>query len=167
MIPKNLPPSIPPIERARESLAAAITTPVCIAPAPNFICNAPSAASPIASFSNESSARLHVRQLKSEIGQKMDAMNEPDARIRDHVLEQRAMATVPNPSITFGLQEYNAPALARLAGMEHEAEQARHEQEVTANAHDQLIKFATNFFTIKNSMAQKAVEADKSFVTDL
>lgn len=134
MIPKNLPPSIPPIERARESLVAAITTPVCIAPSPNFICNAPSAASPIASFSNESSARLHVRQLKSEIGQKMDAMNEPDARIRDHVLEQRAMATVPNPS---------------------------------ANSHDQLIKFATNFFTIKNSMAQKAVEADKSFVTDL
>lgn len=97
----------------------------------------------------------------------MDAVNEREAMIRDRVQEQRAMATPSIPYISFGLQEYNAPALARLAGMEHEAEQARHKQEVTANAHDQLIKFATNFFTIKNSMAQKSVEADKSFVTDL
>lgn len=167
MIPKNLPPAIPQIERARESPVATITAPVRIGPSPVAICNAPLAQSSVASFNIDNSARLHVRQLKSEIGQKMDAMNEREAQIRDHIHERRAMATPSIPYISFGLQEYHAPACARQSGIDHEAEQARHEQEVTANAHDQLIKFATNFFTIKNSMAQKAVEADKSFVTDL
>lgn len=93
MIPNNPPPSIPQVERARESFVAALVRmpPACIAPAPNFICNGPSAASTIASFSNENSARLHVRQLKSEIGQKMGAMNERDAQIREHVQERRAV----------------------------------------------------------------------------
>ncbi len=169
MIPNNPPPSIPQVERARESLVAALVRmpPAGIAPAPNFICNAPSAASPSASFNNENPARLHVRELKSEIAQKMDAMDEREAQMREHIHEQRAMATPSIPYISFGLQEYHAPACARQSGIDHEAEQARHEQEVTANAHDQLMKFATNFFTIKNSMAQKAAEADKNFVTDL
>lgn len=81
--------------------------------------------------------------------------------------ENRGPHHVANAYITFGLQEYHAPACARQAGIDHEAEQMRHKQEVSAQAHDQLVNLATNFFTIKNSMAQKAADADKSFITGL
>lgn len=169
MIPNNPPPSIPQVERARESLVAALgrMPPACIAPAPNYICNAPSAASPSASFNNENSAGLHMRQLKSEIGQKMDATDERHAQICEHIQKQREMASAPPSSITFGLQEYHAPALARLAGLEHEAEKTRHQQEVAANAREQLTNLAISFFTIKNSTTQKPADADKSFITGL
>ncbi len=81
--------------------------------------------------------------------------------------ENRGPDTVANANITFGLQEYHAPACARQAGVDHEAEQTRHKQEVSAQAYDQLVGLATNFFTIKNTMAQQAADADKSFVTGL
>ncbi|WNH53320.1 hypothetical protein [Stenotrophomonas oahuensis] len=81
--------------------------------------------------------------------------------------ENRGPDGVTNAYISFGLQEYHAPACARLAGIDHEAEQTRQKQEVSAQAHDQLVNFATNFFTIKNTLAQKAVDADKPFITGL
>ena len=67
--------------------------PACIAPVPNFIRNAPITASSgtSASFNNQNSTRLHVRQLKSEIGQQMEAMNERGEPIRDHDHDQSVM----------------------------------------------------------------------------
>ena len=117
-------------------------------------------------FMREVSAQKHMNQLKSEIGQNMDSVNERVAIVRDYVREQRA-ATSSSSYISFGLQEYHAAACARQAGIDHEAEQTRHKLEVSAQAQEQLVSFATSFFTIKNAMAQKVVDADKSFITGL